>query len=67
MLQIGSCSLFIPLEIIYKAYLERGCFPLECIKAIIVPAHKKRLLKSSRPRPTLPSSGKVTISVLFNT
>ena len=41
MVKICGKSIIKPLLIIYKKYLEKGCFPTEWKKAIVVPVHKK--------------------------
>ena len=41
MLTLGGKSITMPLQIIYKQCLEKGCFPNEWKKANVFPVHKK--------------------------
>ena len=59
MLKICSKSIIKPL--IYKNFIEKGCFPNEWTKANVVPVHKKdkQFLKNYRPISLLPVCSKV--------
>ena len=41
MVKLCDASLYMPPKLIFKSCLESGKFPLEWIKANVVPAHKK--------------------------
>ena len=41
MLKICGKSIIRPIQIIYKEWLEKDCFPGEWKNAIVVPDHKK--------------------------
>ena len=69
MLKICGSSVFRPLQIIYKYFLDRGKFPHERKKANVVPVHKKndkQLVKNCRPISLLPMCGKIFERILYN-
>ena len=52
MLKILGNSIYKPIQIIFRSYIESGKFPFEWKKADIVPVHKKRngqTLENCRP------------------
>ena len=69
MLKICGSSVFRPLQIIYKSFLDRGKFPHEWKKANVVPVHKKndkQLVKNYRPISLLPICSKIFERILYN-
>lgn len=68
-MKICDKSICKPIEIIYKSYFEKGCFPSESKKANVVPIHKKsdkKLLRNYHPILLLPISLKILEKLLHN-
>ena len=69
MLKICGESISKPLEIIFKSCIEKGQFPNEWKKAIVVPGHKKgkkQVSKNYRPVLLHPIYGKIIERLIYN-
>ena len=69
MLKISGCSIYKPLEIIFRQALLTGVFPSEWKKVNIVRVHKKsdkQNIKNYRPVSLLPICGKIFKRLIFN-
>ena len=69
MMQICGISIWKPLELIFKDFLENGIFPSDWKNGKIAPVHKKRnkqCVNNYRPVSLLPIYGKILERLLFN-
>ena len=68
-LQKCGAPIYRPLEIIYKACLEKECVPFERKKASVVPVHKKgdkQVVKTYHLISLLPNYGKILGRLLYS-
>ena len=69
MLKISSNSIYKPLHLIFRYFIENGKFPSEWKKANVVPVHKKgnkQTLENYCPVSLLPVCGKIFERLIYN-